>query len=281
MTITFARSLLLLLALAAGITGAKTRQAAAQTNASQGLSCPQPYYESGFDRVGLRGSKSALKDAVQRGEAIRLGWAIDFDGDGTADLSHWSPASFLTVWEGEVFAQVTAIHRQRPRRGEATVALPADYEEWRGLLGTDGRLQGAFSSGRAASEVAVRIVWCPARVPAPAWVPLFTNGTGGEVLSGSKKALFAAIRAGLPLQIGWGLARDGDGARKSVEHVITPDFVTIVDGEHVVAQLPEHIAQRSYWSAEGRLFRRRRCSVARGHGDDRQLRRHLGPSGDR
>ncbi len=223
-------------------------------NAQEAQRCPHQLYATGFDGEPLGGSKQALIDAVQRGEPIRVGWDIDFDDDGAADLSHWTDASYLSIWEGEVFTQVDAIHRQRPVRGEGDMRLPDDYSEWRASLGTTGEMQGAFSNGDKSPAMSVRIFWCAATPPEPVWTAVFKNGLNGETLEGSKDDLFAAIRAGQPIQIGWGLERQIDGERRSVEHVASPVFLGIADGEHVTAQLSEHIAPRSYWDVDQALF---------------------------
>ncbi|MGF1606612.1 MAG: hypothetical protein ACFB22_09765 [Rhodothalassiaceae bacterium] len=85
---------------------------------------------------------------------------------------------------------------------------------------------------------------------APAWRPVYVNGPDGETLSGDKQMLFAAIRAGQPIRVGWGLSRGAD----AVEHIAEPVFLSITDDAHVVAQLPEHVVQRGYWHADQAFF---------------------------
>ncbi|MEM9384851.1 MAG: hypothetical protein AAGA68_07300 [Pseudomonadota bacterium] len=220
------------------------------------LSCPTQLFVSGFDGRPEWGDKDAVRDAVTRGEPLRIGWAIDFDADGVGELVHWADASFITAWEGEVFAQVQAIHRQRPVREEARVEMPSPWSEWRGILGTDGTLAGALSTpregGRRGSR-AVRIVWCSAA--APRWRVLYRHDAQGQPLGGALENVHAAIRAGQAMRIGWGSSvnREGESPR-SVEHTISPDFLTIISGGHVSAQLPEHVAQRSYWNVDEAFF---------------------------
>lgn len=86
------------------------------------------------------------------------------------------------------------------------------------------------------------------------WVALYKNDTDGTSIAGSKEALLAAIRAGQPIHLAWGASTVRDGQTKSVEHLATPVFITIIDGKEVVVQLPEHIAQRSYWYPDRALF---------------------------
>ncbi|MEO0972753.1 MAG: hypothetical protein AAFX85_06630 [Pseudomonadota bacterium] len=216
--------------------------------------CPKLLFATDLDGVVSGGSKAQLIEAVQRGEALRLGWEIDFDEDGASDLSHWSEGAFLTVWEGEVFAQVTAIHRQRPRRGQGDVELTTPFTEWRGLLSTKGEISGALDQpGSEPGRRRVSVVWCGEASP-PAWTVLLRHDADGRVLEGDRSALRAAIRAGVPVRVGWGLEAERDGERRSVEHVADPVFITINHDDHVAAQLPEHIAQRSYWATEAALF---------------------------
>lgn len=218
------------------------------------LSCPIPLLEIGFDGEIVGGSKQSLVNASQRGEPIRVGWNLDFDEDAASDLSHWSDAALLSVFEGEVFAQVEAIHRQTPIRGEAEIVLTDNFSVWHGLIGSNGVLQGRFAEREAVGRRNVHMLWCSNRVPNPAWASVYRSGLNGEALEGSRDRLLSAIRAGQPIRIGWGMGRTRDGVRRSVEHVVAPDFVTITNESDVVAQLPEHIAQRSYWDADNAFF---------------------------
>lgn len=80
----------------------------------------------------------------------------------------------------------------------------------------------------------------------PQWRLIYRHDTDGKALVGTKAALLAAIRAGAPVRVGWGAKFDNGGRTSTVEHVVDPVFLSIVDGAEVVVQLPEHIAQRSY-----------------------------------
>lgn len=213
--------------------------------------CPGSLLELDFDGSVISGSKRAVIDATQRGERLRVGWDIDFDGDSTSNLTHWSDALFLSVWEGEVFTQVQSIHRQRPVRDGASVEFPVDPDIWHGLIGTTGVLQGRFEGSEKVITMNVRSVWCSG---VSGWRPVYRSGLDGESLAGSKQTLLDAIRAGLPIRIGWGVALEIDDDQRSVEHVAVPAFLTIVNGTDVVAQLPEHIAQQSYIDATKSRF---------------------------
>lgn len=217
--------------------------------------CNGLLYATDFDKQVSHGSKDALIAAVDRGEPIRVGWQFDFDEDGVSDLSHWADAAFLSIWEGEVFTQVDAVHTQTPMQGDRNIALRSPYAEWRGSLGSDGTLEGRYSDNAAfPSDMRSRITWCSALEGARSWALLYRNDTDGSNLAGSKAALFAAIRAGQPIQIAWGFKANREGGPLSVEHLIAPVFLSIVNESEVSAQLPEHIAQQHYADIEQAHF---------------------------
>ena len=219
------------------------------------LSCRNPIYATDLNGNPIYGTKDALISAANRGEPIRIGWGLDFDEDGESELLHWADAAFLTIWEGEVFTQVDGIHTQSPKRGQRDVELREPFVEWRGSIGTNGKLEGRSSDGRSFPKVkAVETAWCSALPTEQKWILLYRNGTKGEDLAGSKDALFAAIRSGHPIQIGWGVSVERNGETVSVEHLVSPVFTTITNSNEVTAQLPEHIAQRSYPNADQAFF---------------------------
>ncbi len=220
-------------------------------------SCPTPLLATGFDGERLSGDEASLIRAAEEGAPLRIGWAVDFDDDGVGDLVHWSNAVFISVFEGRVFSQVQAIHRQRPRLGQATIELPDQMDLWHGLISSDGVLQGRLEGEETASRRQVMTVWCPSESAAPSspeWISVYRSGIRGEALSGSKDALLKAVRAGNPIRVGWGLKRERDGVVRSVEHTADPVFLTIVDETDIVVQLPEHVAQQSYWDMDKAFF---------------------------
>lgn len=84
------------------------------------------------------------------------------------------------------------------------------------------------------------------RVAAPGWMLVYRHDADGNPVVGSKADLLAAIRSGSPIRLAWGMKIERDGTVLSVEHSAEPVFLTIVNDEEVVVQLPEHIAQESY-----------------------------------
>jgi hypothetical protein len=193
------------------------------------------------------GSKEALRAAALRGDALRVGWRLTF-GPGPDDfLQHWADATFVTVFEGETFAQIPPIHRQQPQRGKAHVAFPEGVQIWYASLGTNGRLVGRFGDGGAPQETGVAQSWClggsaAARCTLPAWRVVYRHDADGKPLEGDKERLFDAIRRGDSLRVAWGAS----GAAGSVEHSADPVFLTIAGGREAYAQLPAHALQTSY-----------------------------------
>lgn len=235
--------------------GPAQAQAATPSPSDAAPQCAGLLFATGFDRQSTHGTRDALIEAAERGEPIRILWALDFDKDGIADLSHAADASFLSIYEGEVFTQLDAIHSQRLIRGEGDIKLTDSYSQWHGSIGTNGVLSGAYSDGRTfPDDIATRVSWCTGAHAPPAWTLLYRNGTNGEALAGSKDALFAAIRSGQPIQVAWGFEAERNGRTLSIEHMAQPVFVSLINKEHVVAQLPEHVAQRAYVNPDRALF---------------------------
>ena len=103
----------------------------------------------------------------------------------------------------------------------------------------------------AAVGVAFGLIWAS---PGYAeWQLVYKNSDTGEPLQGSKERLVDAVRLGLPIRLAWGAVHPRTDKR-FVEHVAVPEFLTVVDGEEVFVQIPEHIAQTSYWDREFQDF---------------------------
>ncbi len=200
----------------------------------------------------VAGSKEKLRRHVYGGAPLRVAWAIDADADGKVDVTHWADAAFVTEFEGEIFTQVAEIRRQMPERGTAAISFGASPQRWTGMLGTNGMLEGAFSTGEEPHRMRVATWWCEVPVCAPSWRLAYHHDTNGQRIGGSKEALLDAVRRGYPIRLTWGVSVPDRGI--SVEHAAEPVFTTITNGSEVVAQLPEHVGQQSYWNVQQAKF---------------------------
>lgn len=108
------------------------------------------------------GAKAAVRAAVEAGRKIRIGWSLDFNHDGKADLVHWADAPFLSVLGDEVYAQIAPIREQGGVRkdGKAVLHLGEKARHWHALLGTNGILEGAFDDDSPKQILPVRSWWC-------------------------------------------------------------------------------------------------------------------------
>ncbi|WP_395376807.1 hypothetical protein [Marinicella sp. W31] len=96
----------------------------------------------------IRGDKQRLVNLIKQGHPVRIHWAL------AADFSHIADAGFLTVMNGEVFAQLDGIIRQIPERSESRqtrkrIALDAEEQSrWHAIVSTTGEIR-AFQSKSA------------------------------------------------------------------------------------------------------------------------------------
>ncbi|MGH8185179.1 MAG: hypothetical protein ACREUC_01340, partial [Steroidobacteraceae bacterium] len=181
--------------------------ASAASAAAQTSTCPLSLAQIEPDGRVSAGSKDAVKDAFHAGLPLRVGWSLDFDNDGKIDVAHWSDAGFLTEFEGEIFAQIDDIQRQTPRRGTASVTMPAQAQRWSGLVGTTGVLESHFDDGTQTQPARVRTEWCidsRAACALPSWRLVYLHDTTGASLEGSRNALLDAVRRGYPIRLAWG-----------------------------------------------------------------------------
>lgn len=88
----------------------------------------------------------------------------------------------------------------------------------------------------------------------PGWRLVYRHDADGRSIAGEKQALLDAVRRGAPLRFAWGFSSGAGATPISVEHSAEPVFVTIMQGEHVFVQLPEHIAQASYYDPQAARF---------------------------
>jgi hypothetical protein len=193
-----------------------------------------------------RGSKSALINAVNLGEKIRVGWRIPLSE--ISQLTHWSDAHFISFFNDDVYTQVGAIHRQTPSLKRKNIELSEDFSNWTGLIDSAGFLQGRFHSSDKVMSNRVHSIWCGEEKISLNWKLVYKNDHSGETLFGNKEDLIHAIREGQDVRVAWGVSVNISETQITIEHTANPIFNTIIDGEDVISQLPEHTAQKSYWN---------------------------------
>ena len=74
----------------------------------------------------------------------------------------------------------------------------------------------------------------------PKWRLMLKHDENGQVLAGDVQRLVGAIRNGCALRVAWG-ARLRSDDRKTIEHVSTPLWVAVRDGEIVEVQLDDYL----------------------------------------
>ncbi|MEO1483323.1 MAG: hypothetical protein AAFU77_14545 [Myxococcota bacterium] len=97
-------------------------------------------FENDADGGTVAGSKAALIDAVERGVPVRvmtLGRRI----------THVADAAFLSIFEGEVFAQLAAIESQRPSVDPPRIGFREPGVRWRVIVGTNGAVSALMDGG--------------------------------------------------------------------------------------------------------------------------------------
>ena len=108
------------------------------------------------------GQKQDLLAAVRAGLPIRVGWGITWRlPDGTAGgVEHVAEATFLTIHQDEVFAQIAPILGQAPDARSPAITLGIGGDRlWYALLDTTGRLQGQFTSAGEADSFRAATIW--------------------------------------------------------------------------------------------------------------------------
>lgn len=145
---------LLLAAAAALTTASATAQAKGKVCPGRHLATVEP------DGSVSAGSLKAVLDAARNGAELRVGWEL---GPREAPfLVHWQDARFITVFEGQVFAQVGDIHHQFGLSRRAHVGLGKDWSLWAASIGTNGKMVGRLSTETEPKEQPVVSHWCRA-----------------------------------------------------------------------------------------------------------------------
>lgn len=78
------------------------------------------------------------------------------------------------------------------------------------------------------------------------WEVAYKHDKSGNALEGSKEQLFAAIRAGKTVRIGWGWYNESRDL--SIEHLADPIWLAIVDQKEVIAHLPAQVLSGIDWN---------------------------------
>lgn len=216
--------------------------------------CAAPLLERSSSGAVVAGSPEQLMLAARRGQPLKVGWGHDLDQDQAVDLWHWSDARFITLLGTVVTTQVQSIHQQIPDHKAERVSFSPAHAQWHGMLDSEGRMSGRFEHADRVTTRPVHSLWCLATPESLSWRRVYRHDVSGTALEGSLSDLRDAVRAGQAIQIGWGLSRTVEGKPRAIEHRVSPVFLTINDEAHIVAQMPEHIAQSSYWDIDRARF---------------------------
>ena len=92
----------------------------------------QSVFHHGPDGDVISGSKAQLIDAVRKGKQIRIYMNLKF-------VEHSMDANFLSIFEGEVYAQIDPMKGQLPNR--KTKLLELRDNEFNGLYSTNGKYE--------------------------------------------------------------------------------------------------------------------------------------------
>jgi len=114
------------------------------------------------------GDINTLIKEIENGSPVRIGWSIFFNypkTGKTVEMQHWTDASFITVLNGHVFAQVRGIFKQGPQISvnPSIHLVSSKANSWVGIIGTTGLLRQKYdmdsfkemlkSSGRTEIEI--------------------------------------------------------------------------------------------------------------------------------
>lgn len=121
------------------------------------ISVPDWHLVYAHDKAGnaVSGNKAQLLQYASEGRPIRVVWPI-WDV-----LTHAADAGFLTLMNGELFAQVDAISRQIPhRQTRKSVALDAkEQSRWHAILATTGEIKSFQSIGGGLKSHQMPMQW--------------------------------------------------------------------------------------------------------------------------
>jgi len=100
----------------------------------------QKVFKNNANGQTVFGNKAQLIDAVRSGYPVRIGW-------GGNRVEHVTDAQFLTIFEGEVFAQIKSIVGQAPSAINDSVKIKFRPENhWTKIAGTNGYANGFMTN---------------------------------------------------------------------------------------------------------------------------------------
>ncbi|MEO1255329.1 MAG: hypothetical protein AAFY41_10645 [Bacteroidota bacterium] len=92
-------------------------------------------YEHDKDGNTVSGSKADLIEAIQNGAEVRLGWKM---GSKDRSIQHYAEGTFLSILEGEVFAQINPILSQKPDFENVSITFRENLK-WSFIASTTGK----------------------------------------------------------------------------------------------------------------------------------------------
>ena len=112
-------------------------------------------YAHDKDGNAVSGDKSRLLQLVREGRPVRIYWPI------RDVVEHVADADFLTVMNGEVFAQIDGIVRQIPdRETRKRIALDAEGQShWHAVFATTGELRSFQSADGTLGDSRFPLKW--------------------------------------------------------------------------------------------------------------------------
>lgn len=96
-------------------------------------------YSNDKDGMSLEGSKSDLIESIRQGNPVRI-------YTSGRRIEHAMEAQFLSIFKGDVFAQITPIHAQAPAEDPTQILFRAPGKKWQSIVGTNGFVT-AFTDG--------------------------------------------------------------------------------------------------------------------------------------
>ena len=104
------------------------------------------------DGKTIEGDKGPLINTIRKGYPVRVGFA-------GRTVEHVTDAGFLTILNGEVYAQIDSIITQQPSKEFSTLGFRDVNKSWRAILSTKGTLTAIATGETSASEHQMATFW--------------------------------------------------------------------------------------------------------------------------